>query len=152
MYKRQLHRLLHAQCLALASKFGCPPDTADVAGRYWAAYVDATGLLDLDYDDADTYVIARTSPRGEKTNTRDERARARPRDEDEDPDDGNDDSSSDANDDSSSDPNDDSSSFRHRTLRQIVTAHLPPRVTLSVAYLAALWTRCLLYTSPSPRD
>ena len=33
-----LQRLLHAQCLALASKFGCPPDTADVAGRYWAAY------------------------------------------------------------------------------------------------------------------
>ena len=127
-----LQRLLHAQCLALASKFGCPPDTADVAGRYWAAYVDATGLLDLNYDDADTYVIARTSPRGKKTNARGERERARPRDEDED-------------DDSSSDANDDSSSFRRRTLRQIVTAHLPPRVTLSVAYLAALWTRAPIH-------
>jgi hypothetical protein len=145
-----LQRLLHAQCLALASTFGCPPDTADVAGRYWAAYVDATGLLDLDYDDADTYVVAHASPRGKKTNPRGERERARPRDEDDrdDRDDPNDDDSIDDPNDSSSSSSDDSSSsssFRRRTLRQIVTAHLPPRVTLSVAYLAALWTRAPIH-------
>ena len=136
-----LQRLLHAQCLALASKFGCPPDTADVAGRYWAAYVDATGLLDLDYDDADTYVITSGTgyeiPRGEKTNAH--------RDDDDDPNDRNSDRNSDPNSDPNSDRDDDSSSLRRRTLRQIVTAHLPPRVTLSVAYLAALWTRAPIH-------
>ena len=55
-YCEGIQRLVHAQCVTLAADFGCPPEMPQVARAIWFPYLRATGVLDLDFNDPDTYL------------------------------------------------------------------------------------------------
>jgi len=42
-YCEGMQRLIHAQCLTLSQRFGCPPELADVAKAIWFPYLQSTG-------------------------------------------------------------------------------------------------------------
>jgi hypothetical protein len=55
-YCEGIQRLIHAQCVTLATDFGCPPELPEVAKAIWFPYLRATGLLDIDFNDPDAYL------------------------------------------------------------------------------------------------
>lgn len=160
-YCEGLQRLILAQCTTLSRRYGCPPDLPRVARAIWFPYLHATGILDLDFGDPQTY----KAPGGKHAQTRgrygggvraaatrggavrddddddvtederDHRLRRRHREAD-----GrrralSDDPAMDGGEDA------DASASSPRTLRRLITAKLPTRLSLSVSYLAALWVR-----------
>ena len=148
-----MRQLLHEQCVALHSTFGCPAETSVVAAAFWFPYVRACGVMELDFDDPKTFRESshvKLRPKT-KTKTKTERAKVKKErvDDDDDDDDGDsaNESSSSSSSSSSSDADDASPAGAERkrrrklTLRQLITSHLHPRVTLAIAYLACAWLK-----------